>query len=221
MGYCLEAENRPSVVAGVDARPRAASAALARMPGMRDTVRASVQNRLGRVKLHPIPSFATEPPESRQKPMRNSTLRLLASLMLATVALLPGLACNRSTSDRDLVYKRPSELVELANTAGGAFGSKGLPKVLWLDPRTPAEFAAGRVPQATSIPFPDIERTHEVTCRGFDMYIVYDTNYDDVMAKAAAKRLIELGYEPVYAMLGGLKAWEADGLPVKREPKTE
>ena len=153
--------------------------------------------------------------------MRNSTLLFIASLMLAAVALLPGLACNRSTSDRDLVYKRPSELVELANTAGGAFGAKGLPKVLWLDPRTPAEFAAGRVLQATSVPFPEIERTHEVTCRGFDMYIVYDTDYDDVMAKAAAKRLIELGYEPVYAMLGGLKAWEADGLPVKREPKTE
>jgi rhodanese-related sulfurtransferase len=153
--------------------------------------------------------------------MRNSTLRIISSLMLAMIAFMPGVACNRSTSDRDIVYKRPSELVELSNTAGGAFGSKGLPKVLWLDPRTASEFAAGHVPQATNIPFPDIEPTHEVTCRGFDVYVVYDTDYDDVMAKAAAKRLVELGYKPVYAMLGGLKAWEVEGLPVKREPKTE
>ena len=148
-------------------------------------------------------------------------LRTFASLVLVALALLPGVACTRSTSDRDLVYKRPNELVELANTPNGAFGSKGLPKVLWLDPRTTKEFEAGHIPQATSIPFPDIERTHEATCRGFDMYFVYDSDYDDVMAKAAAKRLMELGYKPVYNMLGGLKAWEVDGYPIKREAKKE
>lgn len=152
--------------------------------------------------------------------LRNPLLRACALLALL-VAFVPGVACTRSTSDRDLVYKRPSELVELANTAAGAFGSKGVPKVLWLDPRTEAEFAAGHIPQATSIPFPDIERTHEVSCRGFDLYIVYDADYDDVMGRSAAKRLIELGYEPVYNMLGGLKAWEVDGYPIKREPKKE
>ena len=153
--------------------------------------------------------------------MRTRTFRSSIIPALAALALIPAAACTRTTSDRDLVYKRPGELVELANTAGGAFGSKGVPKVLWLDPRLPAEFAAGHVPQATNIPFPDIERTHEVTCRGFDLYIVYDTDYDDVMAKAAAKRLLELGYEPVYTMMGGLKAWEVAGYPVQRGGKTE
>ncbi|MBI1304657.1 MAG: hypothetical protein GC172_12865 [Phycisphaera sp.] len=152
------------------------------------------------------------PQEPRSIAARASTL--LPALLLAFVVLVSGVGCNRTTSDRSIVYKRPAELMELANTPTGAFGSKGPPKVLWLDPRTPAEFAAGRVPQATNIPFPDIERTHEATCRGFDLYIVYDTDYDDVMAKAAAKRLIELGYEPVYAMLGGLRAWRTDGFSV-------
>lgn len=139
---------------------------------------------------------------------------VLPALILAFVVLVSGVGCNRTTSDKSIVYKRPAELMELANTPTGAFGSKGPPKVLWLDPRTPAEFAAGRVPQATNIPFPDIERTHEATCKGFDLYIVYDTDYDDVMAKAAAKRLIELGYDPVYTMLGGLRAWRTDGFSV-------
>jgi len=40
------------------------------------------------------------------------------------------------------------------------------------------------------------------------------TDYDDVMAKAAAKRLLELGYREVYCILGGLKGWQADGNPV-------
>jgi rhodanese-related sulfurtransferase len=153
--------------------------------------------------------------------MRNSTLHTITSLLLAATAFLSTAGCTKSTSDRDLVYRRPSELVELANTSGGAFGSRGLPKVLWLDPRTTKEFEAGHIPQATSIPFPDIERTHEATCRGYDMYFVYDADYDDVMAKAAAKRLMELGYKPVYNMLGGLKAWEVDGFPIKREAKKE
>ncbi|MFN5496429.1 MAG: rhodanese-like domain-containing protein [bacterium] len=153
--------------------------------------------------------------------MRNNPLRSLCMILFAAIALLPAVGCNKATSDRSLVYKRPNELIELANTSTGAFGSRGLPKVLWLDPRTTKEFEAGHIPQATNIPFPDIERTHEATCRGFDLYIVYDTDYDDVMAKAAAKRLMELGYEPVFNMLGGLKAWEVEGLPVKRQAKKE
>jgi len=133
---------------------------------------------------------------------------------LAVLVVLSAIGCQHSTSDRDLVYRRPNEAVEMANTPSGAFGAGGLPKVLWLDPRTPAEYAAGHIPQAKNIPFPEIERTHEVSCKGYDMFIVYDTDYDDVMSKAAAKRMIELRYSKVYCILGGLKAWKADGNPV-------
>ncbi len=133
---------------------------------------------------------------------------------LAVLVVLSAIGCQNSTSDRDLVYRRPNEAVEMANTPSGAFGAGGLPKVLWLDPRTPAEYAAGHIPQAKNIPFPEIERTHEVSCKGYDMFIVYDTDYDDVMSKAAAKRMIELRYSKVYCILGGLKAWKADGNPV-------
>ncbi|MFM1822973.1 MAG: hypothetical protein RI967_1239 [Planctomycetota bacterium] len=145
---------------------------------------------------------------------RRATLRLAAFAALAPAVLL-ATGCNRSTSDASLVYRSPNELVELANSRGGAFGSGGLPKVLWLDPRTEREFAAGHIPEATNIPFPEIEPTHEATCRGFDLFIVYDTDYDDVIAKAAAKRLLELGYNRVYNMRGGLKAWKAEGYGVE------
>ncbi|MFM7259412.1 MAG: rhodanese-like domain-containing protein [bacterium] len=154
-------------------------------------------------------------------PRTTSTFTLLVAVALALLSLFSGIGCTRSTSDRDLVYRKPSELIELANTPGGAFGAGALPKVLWLDPRSPKAFAEGHIPQATSIPFPEIERTHEVSCRGYEMYFVYDTDYDDVLAKASAKRLIELGYKNVYCMLGGLKAWRSDGNEVKSSLASE
>jgi len=138
----------------------------------------------------------------------------LISLLVLAPAVLAATACQSSTSDRDLVYRRPTEAIELASKPTGPFGGGEPLKVLWLDPRTPEEFAKGHIPQAKNIPFPDIEKPHEVSCKGFDAYIVYDTDYDDVMAKAAAKRLLELGYTKVYCILGGLKAWQADGNPV-------
>ena len=134
------------------------------------------------------------------------------ALILGTAAML-ATGCTHSTSDRDLVYRQPAEAIALAAETKGTFSKEPL-KVLWLDPRTPAEFEKGHIPQATNIPFPEIERTHEVSCKGFDMFIVYDTDYDDVMAKASAKRLLELGYRKVYCVVGGLKAWKADGNPV-------
>jgi rhodanese-related sulfurtransferase len=135
---------------------------------------------------------------------------LLFSVLLGSTLAT---ACTPTTSDRDLVYRRPDEVVMLAAETKGAFRKEPI-KVLWLDPRTTAEFEKGHIPQATSLPFPEIEKKHEVACKGFDAYIVYDTDYDDVMAKAAAKRLLELGYTKVYCILGGLKAWQADGNPV-------
>lgn len=124
--------------------------------------------------------------------------------------------CTHSTSDRDLVYRQPGEAIALAAETKGTFSSEPL-KVLWLDPRTPAEFEKGHIPQATNVPFPDIEKTHEVAFKGVDAFIVYDTDYDDVMAKAAAKRLMELGRpkKSVYVLKGGVKAWRRDGFPVE------
>jgi rhodanese-related sulfurtransferase len=140
-------------------------------------------------------------------------LSLISLLVLAPLALATA-ACQNTTSDRDLVYRKPSEAVELASKRTGPFGGGEPVKVLWLDPRTPAEFEKGHIPQAKNIPFPEIEKTHEVACKGYEAFIVYDTDYDDVMAKAAAKRLLELGYKKVYCIVGGLKAWQTDGNPV-------
>ena len=131
---------------------------------------------------------------------------------LTLMALLGG--CDRSTTDRDIVWITPQDAIRMSSTPVGTFGAGTAPKTLWLDPRMPDQFAKEHLPKATNIPFPEISKSHEATCKDFDLFIVYDSDYDDVMAKAASKRLLELGYKDVVTIRGGIKAWQRDGLEV-------
>ena len=55
----------------------------------------------------------------------------------------------------------------------------------------------------------------ETTLKGYDQFIVYDTDWEDTIGKAASKRLMELGFDNVYTLEGGLKAWKRDGNSVE------
>jgi 3-mercaptopyruvate sulfurtransferase SseA len=50
-----------------------------------------------------------------------------------------------------------------------------------------------------------------VLLAGHDLFIVYGNTFQDPMAKAGAKRLLELGFKEVFVMDGGTRAWEKDG----------
>ncbi len=139
---------------------------------------------------------------------------LFAAVAIASASSLLG--CDRSTTDRDIVWVTPQEAMQMAAKPMGTFGSKGLPRTLWLDPRLPDQFTQEHLPGATNIPFPEISKSHEATCKDFDLFIVYDSDYDDVMAKAASKRLLELGYDQVVTIRGGVKAWQRDGLEIDK-----
>ena len=54
-------------------------------------------------------------------------------------------------------------------------------------------------------------------CKNFELFIVYDSDYDDVMAKAASKRLLELGYDGVFTIRGGIKAWQREGYELQKD----
>jgi len=145
----------------------------------------------------------------------NAQAQLFAFAVLAG-ALLGG--CDRSTTDRDIVWVTPQDAIRMAATPQGTFGSGGAPRTLWLDPRMPNQFAEGHLPSAVNIPFPEISKTHESTCKNFELFIVYDSDYDDVMAKAASKRLLELGYDGVFTIRGGIKAWQREGYELQKDP---
>jgi 3-mercaptopyruvate sulfurtransferase SseA len=50
------------------------------------------------------------------------------------------------------------------------------------------------------------------------MFFVYGTSHDDTIAKAASKRLMELGFDDVYTLKGGLESWKSAGKDVVTDP---
>ena len=143
--------------------------------------------------------------------------RFLMPLVL--IALTTG--CAKKTSDRDLEWVTPYQAMDLIGKPTGVFGSIGDDVNIWLDPRTPPEYAEGHIPGAISLPFPMIEQDHESLLRNAGTIVVYDTNWDDVIAVSASKRLMEIGYSNVYSLRGGLEAWVADGNAVDKGAPSE
>ena len=83
------------------------------------------------------------------------------------------------------------------------------------------DYEAGHIPGAISLPFPMIEQDHKSYLRNAGTIVVYDTDWDDVIAVSASKRLMELSYKEVFTLRGGLEAWVADGNPVEKGPPSE
>ncbi len=134
--------------------------------------------------------------------------------VLLTVGLLGG--CSTSTSDRDLRPVTPQEGIALsAGTPGTAFTAAT--RGIWVDPRRAETYAEAHIPDAISIPFGsgDFEGTAREKLKGFDPIIVYGDDYQDILANAASKRLIEIGFKNVYTLRGGIQQWIADGYKVE------
>jgi rhodanese-related sulfurtransferase len=88
-------------------------------------------------------------------------------------------------------------------------------RTAWVDPRTTELYAKEHIPGAICLPFPRMQAEAETTLKGYDQFIVYDTDWEDTIGKAASKRLMELGFDNVYTLEGGLKAWKRDGNSVE------
>ena len=143
----------------------------------------------------------------------------LPIVLIGALCLVTG--CAKKTSDRDLQWINPYQAIDLLGQPTGAFGSMGDDVNIWLDPRTPPEDAEGHIPGAVSLPFPMIEQDHESLLRNAGTIVVYDSNWDDVIAVSASKRLMEIGYSNVYSLRGGLEAWVADGNAVDKGAPSE
>ncbi|MSR43979.1 MAG: rhodanese-like domain-containing protein [Phycisphaerales bacterium] len=122
-------------------------------------------------------------------------------------------ACEVSTSDRDLVYLDAYHVMAAMNKPGGVFQSGKTSA--FIDPRSRAHYAQKHIAGAISLPFEDMTLEAPGLLEKYDIMCVYDTDYDDILAKAASKRLLELGFKTVYTLEGGLKAWEKAGNEVQ------
>ncbi len=122
-------------------------------------------------------------------------------------------ACEPSTSDRDLVYVDSYHAIAAMNAPPGAFQSAR--SSAFIDPRSRSVYATKHIAGAINLPFEDMTLEAPGLLEKYDVLVVYDTDYDDILAKAASKRLLELRFKTVYTLEGGLKAWEKAGNEVQ------
>lgn len=84
-----------------------------------------------------------------------------------------------------------------------------------LDVRTPAEYAAGHIEGSKNINFlgPDFEKEISGLDKDKDILVYCRTGG---RSRAAALALRKAGFKKILDLEGGIKAWEASGLPVEK-----
>ncbi|HVL58554.1 MAG TPA: rhodanese-like domain-containing protein [Burkholderiaceae bacterium] len=80
-----------------------------------------------------------------------------------------------------------------------------------LDVRDSAEFSNGHLPNAKNIPVPEIEKRAKELPAGKPVIVVCDTGSRAARAAAALRKL---GRGDVFCLDGGIRGWQAAGLPV-------
>lgn len=124
------------------------------------------------------------------------------------------MACERSTSDRNITLVRPDEVTTLGSRAKGLFTSAQ--RVVIVDPRPVKLYEASHIKGARSMPLPTMDdvAVAELGNPKLVAILVYGSDAGDVLGTAASKQLIELGYDDVYTLRGGLAGWTKAGMPV-------
>lgn len=138
--------------------------------------------------------------------------RSALATLVATTSLLVAVGCDVKTRDSDIAWADTSAAaMDLMSKPRGTFGINGTPRAAWLDPRPEAEFKREHISGALSLPLGRVDTEHMVALKDRDLIIVYDSEGDDAIAKACAKKLLGYGYKDVYVLRGGLKSWKRDG----------
>jgi len=126
--------------------------------------------------------------------------------VLACLTVLSGCTTG-GTSDADLTVIDDARLEALREEHG-----RGL---VLLDPRPASDYRWSHLPGALSLPLPEIRPGHPAL-RDAEAIVVYGEGWGDVVSPAAAKKLIALGYDPVYDFRGGVELWRASGRELVR-----
>jgi len=88
-------------------------------------------------------------------------------------------------------------------------------KTLILDVRTAEEFAAGHIRDAKNIPLKEL-KTRVVELEKFKAKPVIVVCEKGVRSAKATAQLKKEGYAEAYSLLGGLDAWQSQGLPTTK-----
>ncbi|MCZ6835382.1 MAG: rhodanese-like domain-containing protein [Planctomycetota bacterium] len=132
------------------------------------------------------------------------------SFLIVALAIFMASGCGSSVSDKSLKYVNPNEAITLQAGRDKLLGLGGSSQGVYIDPRTKIAFQGGHIEGAINLSFNQIR--HEMPrLREYGVLIVYGDNYNDPLAIAMSKRLIEVGLKNVHTLRGGLQAWKAAG----------
>jgi rhodanese-related sulfurtransferase len=152
-------------------------------------------------------------------------LALDAALYLAA-ALLVGTAANLVPSRHVNWWGRGQEPPKVGtdfqfiDPASADALRTNLPNVVFVDTRSPAEFAAGHVPGALNFGLTNFQRhlTQETDARlqHADAVIIYGASEETDVEQLLAQALRLRGFAPPYVLIGGFPAWQAGALDIER-----
>jgi rhodanese-related sulfurtransferase len=83
----------------------------------------------------------------------------------------------------------------------------GSSELILLDVRTPAEFVARRIPQAINIPLDELYARHTELDASREIVVLCEHGIRSITASGI---LMQLGFEHVFNMVGGMSRWHAE-----------
>ena len=144
--------------------------------------------------------------------------RRFASVTVAALVALTGAACTASepaAGGRATASAEASRAYGATLNAAEFAASLDRPGVIVLDVRTPAEYAAGHVAQAKSVPLSRLEQSLPAVVKNKSTPVIL-VCASGVRSRRAVSIAQKLGYERAVSLAGGLRAWREAGLPVER-----
>jgi rhodanese-related sulfurtransferase len=156
----------------------------------------------------------------------NKASTIAAALLMSVVLVLTGTACSQADTSSTSVWvsaptteaaATPAYVNVDVNTAYERLGvmDEGAPQIV--DVREPAEWAATGVPVgAVLIPLGELEqRAASELAKDRAVYVICNSGN---RSRTGSQILVDLGYEEVYNVEGGIQAWLAAALPVEYRP---
>jgi rhodanese-related sulfurtransferase len=150
--------------------------------------------------------------------VRDAALILAAVLVLGTAAnLVPGR--HMAWWGKGVEPPRLGVDFQFIDAASADAIRTSLPRVVVLDTRSAAEYAAGHVPGAHRIAYTEIDAQLTpaliAELRAADAVLVYGDSDETDVEQLVSQDLHRRGMAPPYVLLGGFAAWNAGGLPLE------
>ncbi|MBG83631.1 MAG: hypothetical protein CMJ40_03680 [Phycisphaerae bacterium] len=143
------------------------------------------------------------------------------ALSLLLVFLL-SVGCKNNISDKDIVKLSVAQARDyVVNPPTTSIFETPVPGI-WIDPRREPDYVLGHIPGAVNIPFAQVSSQWSYL-EGYGPKIVYGDTFNDPLADAMSKTLMEYGLTDIYTLRGGIEAWTEADLKLEKgaSPKIE